>query len=258
MLFPQGRFRPSEHDSLLALSASSAPSQESSFCALLQPASFHSLHLASGIGTMPREHGRSNRGLGYQRYLERAKVRCHYSFKPVGAYSYSAFHSAVVQGIGIRPAEENWGHDTPEDSSSALPHEQIMPSSLPRQEQDVATSGQVIWNTPPTGHWGYPIVEEAPLMTPIQATTRSSEVTHESSRPQFSKELLVLIMDIRRDVADLLFRHEHLNRRLDFLHDALSGESASNPWPTCRQPLSIISTGHQYPSGGDDADTLGA
>jgi hypothetical protein len=103
-----------------------------------------------------------------------------------------------------------------------------MHSSLSRQENTYTTTNQDFWNTPPEGHLGYPIVEEAPPTTPLQDTIHILEVTPNSPRPLFSKEHLTLIMDIHRDVADLLFRQECLNHRLDFLYDTLSGEPASN------------------------------
>lgn len=214
---------------LLSLSANSAPSQKSSFCVLLQPASFDSLHMALGIGIVPCERDRSNRGPDYQRYLDEQRRG---TITPLNRWEHiptQDFHSAAAQGIGTKPTEENWGHDTLEDSSFALPHEQIMPSGLPCQKQNMATSGQFIWNTPPTDHWGYHIAEEALSMNPIQATTRSPKVTLESSQPQFSEELLVLIMDIRRDVANLLFQQECLNRRLDFLHDMMHCQVSRPP-----------------------------
>jgi hypothetical protein len=133
-----------------------------------------------------------------------------------------------------------------------------MHSSLSRQEHTDVATNQAFWNTPPEGHWGYPIVEEAPSMTPLQETIHILEVTPDSSRPHFFEEHLTLIMDICRDVADLLFRQECLNRQLDFLYDALSGEPASNHCLVCHQPYNIVPTWHQHTSGGNDIDTIGA
>jgi hypothetical protein len=86
--------------------------------------------------------------------------------------------------------------------------------SLSCKERTYAATNQDFWNTPPEGNWGYPIVEEAPLMTPLKETIHIPEATPDSSQPLFSKEHLTLIMDIRRDVVDPLFRQERLNRRL--------------------------------------------
>lgn len=77
---------------------------------------------------------------------------------------------------------------------------------------------------------------------PLQETICILEVTPDYFRPQFYEEHLTLIMDIRRDVADLLFRQEHLYHWLNFLYDALSGEPASNHCPVCRQPYNIVPT----------------
>lgn len=61
-------------------------------------------------------------------------------------------------------------------------------------------------STIPEGHWGFPVVEEIPLLLPLHnVTTPSMEASASPPQHFLSEDHLNLIMDIRRDMANQIF-----------------------------------------------------
>jgi hypothetical protein len=91
------------------------------------------------------------------------------------------------------------------------------PIQQPAQStMNIGAMGQASLRDPPTGHWGYPIIEEEASLIPLQEANRAPEDFPDSTMHSFSEEHLNLLLDIRRDAMDQLFRQENINHRWTF------------------------------------------
>jgi hypothetical protein len=75
--------------------------------------------------------------------------------------------------------------------------------------------------------------------------------------PGLLDEQLQLVFELRRDVVELLFGVELLNRRLDAFMDTLSGSSNNRRCPACHQPNPFIAPWCTHPDNGGNQHNPG-
>ena len=101
--------------------------------------------------------------------------------------------------------EDNWGYAVIKESLPSLPPGNITDFSMTIHEPIIQPAhspthttkmGHAFLNDPLEGHWGYPIIEESPPLTPLQEV---DQVPKEAPNPtvlHFSEEHLNFLMDI--------------------------------------------------------------
>jgi hypothetical protein len=98
-------------------------------------------------------------------------------------------------------------------------------------------------------HWDLVVIEEEHARNSPENLEVAPDIQPLSEAPPSSGLLadqLQLVFGLRRDVAELLFGFEFLNR-LDIFMDSISRSSNSRRCPTCRQPYLYTAPWHTPP-----------